>query len=345
MVEKLEKPVRFGIVGCGVVSELHARALAECPYGTLAAAADLRADSLDKFSGLYEVPHTFARYEDMLTSDEIDVVCVCTPSGLHGEVTVAAARAGKHILCEKPLEINTRVMTEMIAAAEEAKVQLGVVYQRRAMPVSRLVKQAIAAGELGPLVLCDAYLKYFRSQQYYDSAGWRGTWATDGGGALMNQGVHGVDMIQWLAGGITSVFAKAAALARDIEVEDTAVAVVQFSSGAFGVIEGATTVYPERSSRFELHGELGTVVFDDSGLQEWTVLEHDDRIAAVRAQIEEQAQKGIKGTGHYAFIEDMALAVREGREPLVPGAEARKAVDVILAIYESARTGREVHIG
>lgn len=339
----MQDRVRFGIVGCGVVSSLHAESLAVSPFTELTAVSDIDGERARQFAAEHNIPHVYTDYRDMVSAGVVDAVSVCTPSGLHADVAIAAAEAGRHILCEKPLDIRADRMTDMIMAAQNGRVKLGAVYQRRGLAQTQRIKQALASGELGRLVLCDAYLKYYRSQAYYDSAGWRGTWAMDGGGALMNQGVHGVDMIQWLAGGVRKVYARAAALSRNIEVEDTVVAVVEFVGGGFGVIEGATTVYPERSTRFELHGEKGSIIFDDQGLQEWKVLEAGDRTAEMK--FAEEVIPGIHSLGHYRFIEDMAQAILTDREPLVPGYEARKAVDIILAIYESAQTGKEVVLG
>lgn len=328
--------IRFGIIGCGIIAELHANAIGMCPHTELLAVTDVDAARARNFAEKHGVALHGSNLEAMLANPDIDVVSVCTPSGLHRDAAVAAAEAGKHVLCEKPLEITAQKMEEMIAACRRAGVKLGCVYQRRAQAVPRKVKQVLEQGLLGKLVLCDAYLKYYRDQAYYDSAGWRGTWALDGGGALMNQGVHGVDMIQWLCGGITRVYGRAAALARNIEVEDTAVAVVEFGAGSFGIIEAATTVYPERSTRFEIHGELGSIIFDDSGIQEWHVPGDEE------PNVEADHIEGVHSIGHYRFIEDMAKAVLEGREPMVPGEDARKAVDIILAIYQSSRTRSEV---
>lgn len=333
-------PIRFGIVGCGVVAPLHAEAIHACPYTELVAVADVDGQKAAKFATEYGIERSYGDIGEMLALDDLDVISVCTPSGLHGDTVIQAARAGKHVLCEKPLEVSGAKMTEMIDSCRRHGVLLGVLYQRRASGVAKLVKQAIDAGEIGKLVLCDAYLKYYRDQAYYDSAGWRGTWAMDGGGALMNQGVHGVDMIQWLTGGVESLYAKASALARRIEVEDTAVALVQYKNGAYGVIEAATTVYPEHSTRFELHGERGTISFDDTGILEWNVLGKGNLAETMNPGPD--IVIGARSAGHYHFIEDMALAVKEGRAPLVPGEEARKAVDIILAIYESSRTHREI---
>lgn len=330
------QPVKFGIVGCGIIAELHAEAIITCPSTELYAVIDTDPNRAKAMAEKYGIPHYFSKLEDMLALPELEVVSICTPSGLHGDIAVAAAKSGKHILCEKPLEITAEKMTHMIESARAAGVKLGCVYQRRALAVPQAVKKALEDGRLGKLVLGDAYLKYFRSQQYYDSAGWRGTWALDGGGALMNQGVHGIDLMQWMCGGIRKVYGRAGALARNIEVEDTAVVVIEFNNGAFGVIEGATTVTPERSTRFEIHGELGTVIFDDSGIQEWHI-PGEEMPESVNEEIE-----GVRSAGHYRFVEDMASAIRENREPMVNGEEARKAVDIILAVYESSRTHKEV---
>jgi len=208
-----------------------------------------------------------------------------------------------------------------------------------------ITRKAIQEGKLGKLVLGDAYLKYYRSPEYYASAGWRGTWELDGGGALMNQGVHGIDLIQWMVGEVESVFAYTAPLIRDIEVEDTAVIVVKYKNGAFGVIQGTTSVYPGEETRFEIHGENGSIIFGDSGFKQWKFLDGDETIPQVgNSEGGGSDPKAISDEGHYIFVDDMIKAVREDREPLVSGEEARKAVDLILAIYESSRTGKEIKV-
>ncbi|MGZ9584886.1 Gfo/Idh/MocA family protein [Paenibacillus marinisediminis] len=339
---KNERVIRFGIIGCGVISTSHAEAIAECPYTELTAVSDIDADRAAQFANKHIISHQYSDYKEMLRSGEVDAVSICLPSGLHADATIAAAEAGVHVLCEKPLDINAERMSAMIAACRTAGVKLGTVFQRRMMNTAVRVKQAIDSGVLGKLVLCDAYLKYYRSQEYYDSAGWRGTWAVDGGGALMNQGVHGVDMINWLAGGVSKVFARASALVRHIEVEDTAVALVQYKNGAFGVIEAATTVYPEQSTRFELHGEKGTIIFNDSGIVEWKIIGEEMDIDALNNEL--RAESRVPALGHYKYVEDMALAILEDREPFVNGEEGRKAVDIIHAIYESARVHKEIEL-
>jgi predicted dehydrogenase len=309
----------------------------------LVAIADVDPDKARKLGETYGTRTIYTDYEEMLKDKDIDVISICTPSGLHGDVAIAAAQAGKHIFCEKPLEITTAKMRQMIAAAERYHVKLGCVFQRRVMHSSLVVKKAVDEGKLGKLVMGDAYLKYYRSPEYYRSAGWRGTWAVDGGGALMNQGVHGIDLIQWLMGDVESVFARSAALVHDIEVEDTAVAVLKYKSGAFGVIQGTTSVYPAQETRFELHGENGSIIFSDSRINEWKFLNSEEKAPEVKPFVNSSSDPSqIADSGHYVLCEDLIQSIREDREPLISGVEAKKSVDLILAIYESARTGKEI---
>jgi UDP-N-acetyl-2-amino-2-deoxyglucuronate dehydrogenase len=342
MPEKL----KFAIVGTGVIAQYHAKALAHLQGGELVAISDNQIDVARKFAETYGVTDIYTDYEEMFKRSDIDCVCVCTPSGLHGEVTIAAAQAGKHVFCEKPLEITSEKMQRMIDTCRQYNVKLGCVFQRRVMPSSIVVKKAVMEGKLGRPVLGDAYLKYYRSPEYYRSAGWRGTWQLDGGGALMNQGVHGVDVIQWLMGDVQSVFAYSAPLVRNIEVEDTAVAVVKYKSGAFGVIQGTTSVYPAQETRFELHGEKGSIIFSDSGIQQWSFVGSDEPVPQVEARINSSSDPTkIASDGHFVLLQDFVEAIREDRDPLMTGVEAKKSVDLILAIYESSKTGKEILLG
>ena len=221
------------------------------------------------------------------------------------------------------------------------------IFQRRTMPVAIAVKKAIEEGKFGKIVLADAYLKYYRDQAYYNSAGWRGTWELDGGGALMNQGVHGVDLILWMLGDqVKSLFGRAETLSRKIVVEDTAAAILKMDKGAICVIEGATTVYPGESTTFAIHGEKGTVIFNDSGIVEWEFIDKED--APVRPDRVGESIGGAQSainigvSGHVQLLRDLALAVMEDREPMIPPREATTAVKVICSIYESTRTGKEI---
>ena len=336
---------RIVIVGAGVISASHARAITAHNEAELVAICDIELEKAEKLASEFGVAKVYTDYEKMFEQEAIDIVSVCVPSGLHAEVTIAAAKNGIHVLCEKPLDITSEKMSKMIEACKSGNVKLGAVYQRRTLDAAIQTRKAIQEGKLGKLVLGDAYLKYYRSPEYYKSAGWRGTWEIDGGGALMNQGIHGVDLIQWMVGEVESVFAYTAPLVRNIEVEDTAVIAVKYKNGAFGVIQGTTSVYPGQETRFELHGEKGSIIFGDSGFKQWEFMDSDEEIPQVsNTEGGSSDPKAISNKGHSIFVDDMIQAIKEDREPLVSGEEARKAVDLLLAIYESARTGKEVKI-
>jgi UDP-N-acetyl-2-amino-2-deoxyglucuronate dehydrogenase len=343
----MDKRIGFGIIGCGAIAPSHANAIVNNNRGELIAVCDIEEVKAKSFQEKYGATYYYTDYREMLKREDIDVVCICTPSGMHGDMTIDAANAGKHVFCEKPLDISKEKMTQMINACRENHVKLGCVFQRRLMKEAIETRRAIENGEFGKIVLADAYMKYYRSQEYYDSAGWRGTWELDGGGALMNQGVHGIDLIIWMAGDVESVFAKAETLARDIEVEDTALAIVKFKNGAIGVIEGTTSVYPAQDTRFEIHGQKGSVIFDDTGFKQWRIEGRDgDSFPNVESKKVGGSSdpSAISEYGHYVLIDDMISAINEDRDPMITGESARKAVDLILAIYESSKTGKEVFL-
>uniref|UniRef100_UPI003703C77F Gfo/Idh/MocA family protein n=1 Tax=Cohnella sp. TaxID=1883426 RepID=UPI003703C77F len=237
--------VRFAIIGCGVIAEVHAEGIAKVDEAELVAVCDTNRENGRAFADKYGATF-YERLEDMLAAPEVEVVNVCTPSGLHAEQAVMAARAGKHVICEKPMAIRLEDARLIIEECRKAGVKLATVFPRRMAPSARFLKSFLDGGGLGRLTLCDAFVKIYRSQQYYDSAGWRGTWAMDGGGAMMNQGIHTVDLLQWLVGPVESVYGRASALQRKIEVEDTALALLQYRGGAMGVLNMTTTVYPDQ---------------------------------------------------------------------------------------------------
>jgi len=343
----VEKVLRFGIIGCGVIAPHHASAIIANEKARLVAACDIIEDKAIALKEKYGAQSYYTDYREMLKRDDLDVVCICTPSGMHSEMAESAAQAGKHVFCEKPLDITKEKISAMIETCRKERVKLGCVFQRRTMPEAIAVKKAIDAGTLGKLVLADAYLKYYRSQDYYNSATWRGTWELDGGGALMNQGVHGIDLIIWLVGEVESVFARAAAQVRQIDVEDTAIALVKYKNGAFGVIEGTTSVYPAQDTRFEIHGDQGSIIFDDSGFKQWQTLADDKDVFPLMENKKlggSGDNKDISSEGHYILINDMINAINEDRDPMITGEQAQKAVDLILAIYKSAQTGKEVFL-
>ena len=346
--------VGFAVVGCGVIGPWHAKAISMAPRAELVAVCDIEFDRAEHLAAQYGNIPAYRDHRTMLKREPgIDCVCVCVPSGIHWRIAVDAARAGRHVLCEKPLDVTLGHMDRMIETCRKHRVKLGCIFQRRTSPVTKAVKKVLEAGKLGKLVLADCYQKYYRSPAYYKSAGWRGTWELDGGGALMNQGVHGIDQLLYLVGDVECVTAHAAPLVRDIPVEDTAVAILRFKNGAFGVLEGTTSVTPGLSCRTEIHGENGTIIFSDRGLEKYAVARERAGIARERklpirqpspAKSTASDPLALSVRGHTIQVADMAQAILKDREPMVPGEEARKAVELILAIYRSARTGRTVRL-
>jgi len=337
----------FGIIGAGVIGPTHAAAIADLKdRAELIGVADVeeaRAAALAKDVGAKQV---YKDYKEMLKNRDIDIINICLPSGMHGEAAKDAAKAGKHIVCEKPIEITLPKIDDMVSACAKAKVKLACIFQRRMAPFSIELKKKIDSGSFGTLVSGSAYLKYFRSHEYYGSAGWRATWELDGGGALMNQGVHGIDLINWLMGGISSVYAVCETRTRKIKVEDNAVAMVRFKNGAQGVIEGSTTIYPALPTRFEIGGEKGSVVMTDAGFISWDFEGEKEKpaLAGEKKEGTGSDNRAVTRSGHTLQVADMMDAIKNNREPVCNGAEGRKAVELILAIYKSSKEKKEIKL-
>ena len=347
----MAKTYRFGIVGCGMISEFHAAAIKEIPNAKLVAVTDLREASARRFGEANQC----AWFTDLnkFCEHDMDIVTICTPSGLHMDAAVAAAEAGKHVIVEKPLEITLERCDAIIAAAASAGVKLATIFPSRWSECNQLLKQAVENHWFGRLTLGDAYVKWWRTQEYYDAGGWRGTWKMDGGGALMNQSIHNVDLLQWFMGDVASVSAVTGLLAHErIEVEDTAVAALQFKNGALGAIEGSTSAFPGLLKKTEIHGDKGTVIVEQDDILFWKFAAPtpvDERVAALMSQRKSGTggaadPKAISYVGHKKQFQDFIHAIETGGTPLVDGAEGRKSVEIILAIYQSAKTGRRVNL-
>ncbi|MEI7904194.1 MAG: Gfo/Idh/MocA family oxidoreductase [Candidatus Firestonebacteria bacterium] len=337
----------YGIIGAGVIGPTHAWAVKELEAkAELIAIADIEEAKAAAMAKDFAGSSVYKDYKELLKNKDIDIVSVCVPSGLHGMVVKDAAKAGKHIVCEKPIEITLPKIDEMVKACKDAKVKLACIFQRRMQPESIVLKKKIASGAFGKIVTGSAYQKFYRSPEYYKSAGWRASWELDGGGALMNQCVHGIDLITWLMGGISSVNAICETKIHDIKVEDTSLALVRFKNGAVGVLEGTTSVYPGFSTRFEIGGEKGCVALTDSGFVAWDFKDEKEKPVLVGETKEGTASdnKAVKVSGHTLQIADIMDAIKENREPVCNGEEGRKAVEVILAIYKSAKEKKEIKL-
>jgi UDP-N-acetyl-2-amino-2-deoxyglucuronate dehydrogenase len=333
--------IGWGIVGCGVIAPTHANAVGGSGTASLVAVCDVVPGKAKAFAEKYAPgARAYDSMEAMLKDPEIQAVSICTPSGMHADCCIAAAEMGKHILCEKPMDVTLEAIDAAIAACQEHDVKLSGVFQRRTYASSRKVREAVKSGKLGKLVIGDAYQKYFRSHEYYASGSWRATWDLDGGGALMNQGVHGIDLLLYLMGDVKRLSAYARRLVRNIEVEDTAVAIIEFVNGAVGVIEGTTSVTPGYGCKIEISGDNGTIVLEEDRIAKWDVPGDESEAE------EGSAGKGtaadptaVTATGHTHHVIDLCGAIRDNREPEIPGREARRAVEVIKAIYKSSREG------
>lgn len=338
--------MNFAIIGCGVIAETHAKALRalEAEGCHLHAVCDVVPEKADAFAARHGVETVYYTDEDVLADADVEVVCVCVPSGAHGDVCMMAARAGKHIVCEKPLEITPERIDRVIGEVRRCGVKMQCIFQRRIMPAAVAVREAVRAGKLGKVCLADAQLKYYRDQAYYNSAGWRNRC----GGAMLNQGVHGIDLILWMLGEpVKTVYGCAGTLARRTGVDDTAAAVLTMASGAVCVIKNTTLAYPEFPTGFVIHGEKGTIAFDDLGVREWTFL--DPASAPPRPEespeFSQKAPISLKpyyGNMHAYLLQDLADAVAEDREPMIPPREAITAVRAICDITRSAALGRAV---
>jgi UDP-N-acetyl-2-amino-2-deoxyglucuronate dehydrogenase len=342
----------FGIIGCGMIAEFHTRAINEIENARVVGTWSRNAANADKIARLARggCP-TFADLDALLALPELDVVCICTPSGAHMEPAVRAARAGKHVVVEKPLEITLARCDAIIAACDTAGVRLCTIFPSRFTPANLRLKEAIELGRFGRLTLGDTHVKWWRTQEYYDSGGWRGTWQLDGGGALMNQAIHNVDLLSWLMGDVATITAVTATLAHQrIEVEDTAVAALRFKNGALGVIEAATSAYPGLLKRTEIHGDRGSARVEQDDLTLWEFQEKvpsDNEVyAAMAGQTGFKAgasdPRGITHIGHRDQLIDFLQAIDTGRDPAVDGREGRKSVEIIRAIYRSAETKAQV---
>jgi UDP-N-acetyl-2-amino-2-deoxyglucuronate dehydrogenase len=337
--------IGFGIIGAGAICPLHIAAIEASQGGRLVAIADVSAERA-KAIGEERGIAWYADHNELLRDPDVDVVCALTPSGMRAPVCIDAARAGKHIIAEKPLEVTLDRVDSIINECDRAGVRLAVIFQIRFLPGAHAACTAALQGRLGKLIMGDACVKWHRAQDYYDSATWRGTWEFDGGGVLMNQGIHYVDLLQWAMGPVESIFGHTDTLVRQrIEVEDTAVACLRFANGALGTIEACTSAHKGQPARLELRGEKGTVIVEDGNVILWDVPGEEDFVV-------EKADTGsgatnpmaISSIGHVAQIADMVNAIREDRPPIVDGREARKAIEIISGIYRSSQSGQPVRL-
>ena len=348
--------VGFGIVGVGMIAEFHAQAIHAIDGAHLVASYSRSQPSVTEFAQRHG-GGACTDISEFLARRDLDIVAICTPSGAHLEPCLAAAAAGKHVICEKPLEVTTARVDAMIAACDAAGVMLAGIFPRRFNPSTTHLKQAIDQGRFGQIALVEASVKWWRTQAYYDSGDWRGTWALDGGGALMNQGIHTIDLLLHLMGDVKSVRAETKLVAHaGIEVEDTAVAMLEFKSGALGVIQGSTACWSATGHPAEIHimGSGGSAIMTDDRFRVWEfrdAISEDNAIREINITQDGGAGAGAADPGaidfkwHQRNFEDALAALQKNKPPRVNGVEARRAVALIGAIYESAaKSGCKVEV-
>jgi UDP-N-acetyl-2-amino-2-deoxyglucuronate dehydrogenase len=328
------KKLNFGIIGCGRIAHKHAEAIKKNEKANLLCVCDILEERAAEYKDKYGAEAHFTDYRKMLEYSGLDVVNICTPSGMHAEMGIAAAQAGKHVIVEKPMALSLKDADDLIGACDESGVKLAVCFQNRFNPPVQKLRRALEEGRFGKLTHASAIVRWFRPQDYYDQAPWRGTRAMDGG-CLMNQSIHNIDLLQWMMGPVESVFGYTATNLRKIECEDVGVAVLKFKNGALGVIEASTTIYPENlEETLNIFGEKGTVVLGGiavNKIETWKFADSTDENGAIDQH--QQDVPNVYGFGHEALVEDFINAVINNSEPYITGREGRNALEIVLSIY------------
>ncbi len=332
----------FALIGCGAIAEMHATAIQGLENGALYGVFDTRKESAERFAQKHGCK-VFSTVEEMLACKEVDVVNICTPSGLHAKLAIQAAEAGKHIIVEKPLAITRQQLDDLVAAVEKHHTKVEVITQLRFAPSIQKAKKAIEDGRLGKILLADFVGKFYRSDEYYAQGGWRGTWAMDGGGALMNQGVHGVDLIQYLMGGVKSVQALCRTQVKKIETEDTAYLLVEYENGAVGMIHSTTVAAPGYPRTITISGTKGTIKLEEDTIILWDVEGEEEELKKTDSKAGSDPM-AFSHAFHQMQFADLIEAIEEDRTPLVDVYEGKKPVDIILAAYESSKLGKRIEL-
>ena len=350
-----DREIGFGVVGLGM-GAYHASAIMQAKGAKLVALCDVDEERLNKTNESYKVK-TYVNYDDMLKDKEIDVVNVCVPSYLHVDLALLAIKAGKHIIVEKPVDISVDKINKLIEVGNKAGMKMGGIFQSRTTPLNKRIKDAIDKGRLGKMISVHGILPWYREQSYYQGkhGSWKGTWDKDGGGSLMNQGVHTVDLVQWFGGRVKSVFGAHGVFAHDISAEDSTAAVLKFANGAIGVLTTSTCAYPGLAQQLIIYGEKGTISKEDEQLRTWKIRsekekEEESEMLSLYGPKEKRGASvasdpmAVGSEGHVGLIEDMIDSILNDREPIITIESGRHAVEIVNAIYESGRTGKEVFI-
>lgn len=337
------KTYKFGIIGCGMIANIHAKAIQKIPNAVIAGIYDPAADSVQEFAAQYQC-RVYLSLEEMLADTGVDVINICTPSGVHAKQAIASARAGKHVIVEKPLAVNKEDAQAVVRVQRKTGVKICVISQLRFSCGVQALRDAVRQGKLGRIIMGSLSMRYYRSEEYYQKGGWRGRWSSDGGGALMNQGIHGLDLLSYICGPVVSVRALYKTLFHNIEVEDTLCAVLEFKNGALGTVEASTAIKPGSPRRIEIGGTQGSAVLTEDAITEWRV---DKPVPDTREHWQMGAENdpsALDVTGHLLQFKNLLASVEGREELLVDAAAGCSTVELVLAIYESARSGKTVNL-
>jgi len=330
--------IQIGLIGSGNISETHAKAANEIAGAEISAVYGTNAARVEHLSQKYRAK-PFSDFDAFLSHSPMDIVLIGSPSGLHAEQGIAAIRSGLHVLTEKPMDITTARADAMIKAADDRGVKVGVIFQDRLKPEILQLKQSICAGDLGKITLVDARVKWYRPPDYYSKSRWRGTFALDGGGALMNQGVHTVDLLLWMFGDVSKVQASIRTAQQAIEVEDTALAILEFANGPLCSLLATTAAYPGYPRRVEITGSEGTVILEDDRIVASDLRVPQTKLEKIAVRDEGAASHVVRDVrGHKAILEDFIQAIEQNRPPACDAREGRKSIALIESIYRAART-------
>jgi len=340
----MDKELKVGILGCGMIADYHAKSVTEIPGLILKGAYDVNENSKNEFCKKYEIT-AFLSKEDMLESKDVDIICICLPSGFHYPVALECIEHKKHVVVEKPMTFTTTEADEIIKKAKENEVFVTVISQMRYSKAVKDLKNAVDNGYFGRITTGDIYMKYYRSPEYYASSKWKGTLKMDGGGALMNQGVHGVDLLRYLMGPVKSVQSLSKTLCHEIEAEDTVSAILEFENGALGVIQATTSVYPGFLRRLEISGTDGTVRLVEDTIEFCQFRDASKNLECSKSEKQTGSRPdGMNHNLHKKQIADFAEAIKNKEEPFINAVEGKKAIEIIEAIYKAAKTGEKINL-
>jgi len=338
------KPIRFALVGAGMVAGHHVKALQQISDAELIGICERDLDKAKSFAERHQITKVYDSL-DFLSDPNIDIVDVATPQGSHAEIGIEAAKAGKHVIVEKPIDADLEKADELIKTCREHGVTLSVISQNRFTDAIQSVRSAINKGEFGKIIEGDVYVKWYRPQSYYDQDEWRGSKDQEGGGVLINQAIHFIDMLLWVMGPAKSVYAQTKTVAHKMETEDLALAMINFENGALGVVQGSTAMYPGLPARLEIHGTKGTVILEGTEISFWQIEGQEPR--SDKEKVEASGANVPMAIPIEPFVrqfKDVIAAIREDRPPLVTGEEARKPLALIKAIYKSAANKKLVEL-